>query len=58
VPPYRKSLDAQRDDERNRKDKNGNWRHTADVVEGHIFNNRATKEPPGFKRGARIKQEW
>ena len=55
---YRKSLDAKRDDERWVKNKRGEWRYRTDEVEGHIFNRRATFEHPGFKRGARIKQDW
>lgn len=54
----RKSLTTLRDDERNVKDKHGNWRHVVDEVQGHIFNRRATAQKPGFYRGARIKQDW
>lgn len=58
MPPFRKSLTTKRECERNVRDKHGNWRHVVDEVEGHIFNRRATFEPAGFKRGARIKQDW
>ena len=54
----RKSLNEKRPDERWVKNKRGEWRYRIDEVEGHIFNHRAMRQPPGFARGARIKQEW
>lgn len=59
---FRKSLDAKREDERwyRVKDRHGNlvWRYKADEVTGAVFNRRACRQPPGFARGARIKQNW
>lgn len=55
---FRKSLSAMRDDERNVKDKRGNWRHTCDQVDGITFNQRACYQPPGFARGAQIAGFW
>lgn len=55
---YRKSLDARREDERWYRDKHGRWRYLIDEVEGYIFNNRATRQHPGFARCARTKQGW
>ncbi len=54
----RKSLNSRRPDERWVKNKRGEWRYQIDEVEGHIFNRRATRQHPGFARGARIKQDW
>jgi len=54
----RKSLNEKRPDERWVKNKRGEWRYRIDEVEGHIFNHRAMRQPPGFARGARIKQDW
>jgi hypothetical protein len=55
---HRKTLDTKRPDERWVKNKKGEWRYQTDEVEGHIFNRRATRQHPGFARGARISKDW
>lgn len=59
----RKTLDLKREDDRwyrvpHRRTGEMQWRRKIDEVEGHIFNRRACRQPPGFARGARIKQDW
>ena len=50
---FRKSLSAMREDERWYKDRHGIWRYRIDMVDGLTFNQRATRQRPGWARGAR-----
>ena len=52
---FRKSLSAMREDERWYKDRHGVWRYKIDMVDGITFNQRATRQRPGWARGARTR---
>ena len=54
----RRSLNIPREHERWERNKRGEWRYVIDTVEGYIFNSRATRQRPGFARGAKIRQNW
>ena len=52
---HRPSPDRKVIDERWHKDKRGAWRHKAEEVSEVAFCHRATREPEGFHKGARVK---
>lgn len=52
---HRPSTDRKTIDARWRKDKRGQWRHETTEVSEFGFCERATKEPTGFHKGARLR---
>lgn len=52
---YRPSAERQVEDARWVRDKRRQWRHKAEMVSEVEFCHRATREEPGFHKGARIR---